>query len=110
MNLMKAIEVMKKGKICEEANGTLVKWEDDEMCYQDTNGNWAAVGLSDFILNQTFKIAEDKSVKLKETISSIRKDVELNGICPDCWGEIKIRNPTGRCDHLHYPEYKKVEQ
>ena len=29
------------------------------------------------------------------------------GICPDCGGEIKIRNPTGKCDHLKYPEYKE---
>ena len=26
--------------------------------------------------------------------------------CPDCGGDIKIRNPTGHCDHLKYPEYK----
>lgn len=26
------------------------------------------------------------------------------GICPRCKGEIKIRNPKGWCDHLHYPE------
>ena len=28
-------------------------------------------------------------------------------ICPDCNGLIKIRNPTGKCDHLYYPENKK---
>ena len=33
---------------------------------------------------------------------------EKEGICPDCAGLIKIRNPTGKCDHLYYPEYKKV--
>ena len=27
-------------------------------------------------------------------------------ICPDCMEPIKIRNPTGICDHLYYPEYK----
>lgn len=27
-------------------------------------------------------------------------------LCPDCGGLIKIRNPTGKCDHLYYPEYK----
>lgn len=30
------------------------------------------------------------------------------GICPDCDGPIAIRNPTGHCDHLRYPEYKKT--
>lgn len=27
-------------------------------------------------------------------------------ICPDCRGEIAIRNPTGKCDHLYYPDNK----
>jgi hypothetical protein len=27
------------------------------------------------------------------------------GICPWCHGPIAIRNPTGACDHLHYPDY-----
>ena len=27
-------------------------------------------------------------------------------ICPDCLGPIAIRNPSGHCDHLYYPEYK----
>jgi len=26
-------------------------------------------------------------------------------ICKHCKGDIAIRNPTGRCDHLYYPEY-----
>ena len=25
-------------------------------------------------------------------------------ICDHCGGPIAIRNPTGKCDHLHYPE------
>ncbi|KKN57987.1 hypothetical protein LCGC14_0556450 [marine sediment metagenome] len=29
-----------------------------------------------------------------------------NRICPDCGGLIRIRNPTGKCDHLYYPEMK----
>lgn len=24
--------------------------------------------------------------------------------CPNCGGDIAIRNPTGKCDHLRYPE------
>ena len=24
--------------------------------------------------------------------------------CPNCGGDIAIKNPTGRCDHLYYPE------
>lgn len=27
-----------------------------------------------------------------------------NGLCLHCGGEIAIRNPTGLCDHLYYPE------
>jgi hypothetical protein len=24
--------------------------------------------------------------------------------CPHCGGDPKITNPTGKCDHIHYPE------
>mgnify|MGYP001597742060 CR=1 FL=1 len=24
--------------------------------------------------------------------------------CPNCGGDIAVRNPTGKCDHLYYPE------
>lgn len=30
--------------------------------------------------------------------------IENNKICLHCGGDIAIRNPTGNCDHLHYPE------
>lgn len=26
-------------------------------------------------------------------------------ICPNCGGPIAVRNPTGHCDHLYYPDY-----
>ena len=26
-------------------------------------------------------------------------------ICAHCGGDIEIRNPTGTCDHLYYPDY-----
>lgn len=26
-------------------------------------------------------------------------------LCPNCGGRIAIRNPTGHCDHLYYPDY-----
>ncbi len=28
----------------------------------------------------------------------------MSNICPNCGGSIEIRNPTGKCDHLYYPE------
>lgn len=31
------------------------------------------------------------------------------GICPACLGPIAIRNPTGTCDHLYWPEYLTPE-
>ena len=30
-------------------------------------------------------------------------------ICKYCGGDIAIRNPTGKCDHLHWPDYIKEE-
>jgi hypothetical protein len=31
-------------------------------------------------------------------------------VCPHCKGDIRIRNPSGYCDHLHYPENCKTCQ
>lgn len=28
----------------------------------------------------------------------------MSELCPNCGGLIAIRNPTGKCDHLYYPE------
>lgn len=30
-------------------------------------------------------------------------------VCPNCGGKIAIRNPTGNCDHLYWPEYLTPE-
>ena len=29
-------------------------------------------------------------------------------LCPHCHQDTAIRNPSGDCDHLHYPEYCEV--
>ena len=29
--------------------------------------------------------------------------------CPICNTDKKIRNPTGNCDHLYYPDYLKIK-
>jgi hypothetical protein len=29
--------------------------------------------------------------------------------CPNCHGPIAIRNPTGACDHLYWPDYLTPE-
>lgn len=42
-----------------------------------------------------------------DEIWRLRSLLEEKGWCPDCGGLIKIRNPTGKCDHLYYPKYKK---
>ena len=38
-----------------------------------------------------------------------RKKIEK---CKNCGGNIAVRNPTGKCDHLYYPENlpKKIEK
>lgn len=32
-----------------------------------------------------------------------------DGLCAHCGGEIAIRNPTGNCDHLHWPDMLSYE-
>ena len=34
----------------------------------------------------------------------------MNETCPHCNQPIKIRNPSGYCDHLYYPENCKICQ
>ena len=29
-------------------------------------------------------------------------------ICKHCGGDVRIRNPSGYCDHLYYPDYCKT--
>jgi len=49
---------------------------------------------------------EEEIDALKEMIVRLRVALEVNGICPDCLGEIKIANLTGKCNHVHYPDNK----
>lgn len=30
-------------------------------------------------------------------------------LCPHCHGLIKVRNPSGFCDHLYWPDYLTPE-
>lgn len=32
----------------------------------------------------------------------------MNKICLHCNGDIEIRNPSGFCDHLYYPDSCKI--
>jgi hypothetical protein len=34
----------------------------------------------------------------------------VSGLCPHCNGLLTLRNPSGFCDHLHYPESCEVCQ
>jgi hypothetical protein len=37
-------------------------------------------------------------------VISRRVDAFEDNKCPHCGGDLSIRNPTGKCDHLYYPE------
>lgn len=28
----------------------------------------------------------------------------MKGICPNCYSPIEVRNATGKCDHLYWPD------
>jgi hypothetical protein len=40
--------------------------------------------------------------KLEDFSPALRAQVL---ICPNCHGPVKTRNPTGKCDHLCWPDY-----
>ena len=51
--------------------------------------------------NGTYHNPASCSVCIAKQANSIPPHKEL---CPKCGGDIAIRNPTGHCDHLYYPE------
>lgn len=36
------------------------------------------------------------------------KHIALRKMCIHCGEQVALRNPTGYCDHLHYPDYCRV--
>lgn len=52
----------------------------------------------------------EKETELYLENERLRSLLESIGICPDCQHSIAIRNPTGKCDHLYYPEYKNTRK
>lgn len=53
------------------------------------------------------KIGRLATVELKKENARLRDALEKMDICPDCLGAIAVANPTGNCNHVYYPEYKK---
>ena len=42
------------------------------------------------------------SIQFISVFKDIDKQEETN-ICPHCKNDIRVRNPSGYCDHLYYP-------
>lgn len=60
---------------------------------------------------ETIKNVSDEGVRLEDTsvgVDAISALEDLVYLCEHCGGPISKRNPSGYCDHLHYPEYCKV--
>ena len=64
----------------------------------------------ELVLEKELEIEELKrEVKMLKiiTMTMLKKPQNKNGgqkLCRHCGGDMAIRNPTGWCDHLHYPE------
>ena len=41
---------------------------------------------------------------MKDTVDKFEQH-DPTKICKHCGGPIEIRNPTGQCDHLYWPDY-----
>ena len=66
-------------------------------------------------MNDKFKMtskSKNNSQQVKENRqvfkTSADKDKQIKEICPHCKMEIAIRNPSGYCDHLYYPDSCKI--
>lgn len=57
-----------------------------------------------------FDLPKKEKVKIitEATKESNRMQREFMNKCNHCGGDIAVRNPSGYCDHLHYPENCKV--
>jgi len=43
-------------------------------------------------------------MKNDEWLKHLTDTLNENEICPHCKMDLKIRNPSGFCDHLYYPD------
>lgn len=57
-----------------------------------------------------FPSLKDQRAQRKIDVARIRKPENRGDVCPHCGGPISVRNPSGYCDHLYYPEYCEVCQ
>lgn len=53
------------------------------------------------------------SILISDTDEEIRRKVDnawcpVPNICEHCDQDIALRNPSGFCDHLYYPDYCKI--
>lgn len=78
----------------------------DEYC-------WEIYPMADGDIERFFgEKAEQKMERRikKELLNIPRKPRMSKKKCPECGGYIAIRNPTGECDHLYYPELVKKKE
>lgn len=87
---------------------------------------WVAVdGVKEWLLNEihragapaqmfrefekSLSTSQSEGTELKFKVPSPKEMIKgLDKLCPHCNMDISIRNPSGYCDHLYYPEYCKV--
>jgi len=59
--------------------------------------------MTDQIIREYLKGKVD-TINNAEGLYELFELTQEQTLCPNCGGKIEIRNPTGRCDHLYYPE------
>ena len=62
--------------------------------------------LEDKLLELTHNVLtiKNQNTALRLNLKSRQTKLVEQKICKYCGGNIDIRNPTGKCDHLYYPE------
>jgi hypothetical protein len=80
-----------------------------DLCFVGTTTVFV-VKLVTKILNEKSILEEVRKLLLNYTKGNVRNFIEkgLVSICKHCGKDLSIRNPTGYCDHLYYPENCEV--
>ena len=86
----------------------------DKTIYGDASGLSGNVSGIRGNIDECELTAEDRAaggniLDLLITAEQAGREQEAPAICKHCGGAIEVRNPTGKCDHLYWPENLTVE-
>ena len=86
---------------------TVIHKEDNGIIRSSGKGDWGICNKCNKRVDHLL-VGKNREPVFSPDVRVTFEDLTIKGLdCPDCGGPVSIRNPMGKCDHLHYPDYKK---